>query len=199
MKRRVAAWVVTGLLAGCAATPPAVIGPPQLPGADWPAAWTVDGRMAINVGQQGGSGAFKWRQDGETSRLAVRGPLGVGAVDVTVDGEQLTVADGTGATVSGEQARSQVQSRLGADLPLNSLRYWMTARPDPAGESTVQDSTTPPLRVIEQNGWRVAYDEFGRFDGRVAPTRLTATGANVRLKLVLDRWAVAGPPNTGSP
>ena len=60
----------------------------------------------------------------------------------------------------------------------------------------MQDSTTPPLRVIEQNGWRVAYDEFGQFDGRVAPTRLTATGANVRLKLVLDRWAVAGPAGT---
>jgi hypothetical protein len=35
-ERRVAAWLVTGLLAGCAATPPTVIGPPELPGADWP-------------------------------------------------------------------------------------------------------------------------------------------------------------------
>jgi outer membrane biogenesis lipoprotein LolB len=118
---------------------------------------------------------------------------------VTVDGEQLTVVTAPAPRFPANRRGSQVQSRLGADLPLNSLRYWMTARPDPAGESTVQDSTTPPLRVIEQNGWRVAYDEFGRFDGRVAPTRLTATGANVRLKLVLDRWAVAGPPNTGSP
>jgi len=188
---------VTGLLAGCAAAPPAVNVPPE-PGAEWPSEWSVDGRMAISVGEQGGSGAFKWQQDGDTSRLAVRGPLGVGAVDVTVEGQQLTVVDGSGTTVTGEQARSQVQSRLGADLPLSSLRFWMTARPDPSGEATVHDSTTPPLRVIEQNGWRVAYDEFGRFEGRVAPTRLTATGANVRLKLVLDRWAVpptgAGPP-----
>ena len=194
MRRLFAAALVTGVLAGCATAPPTVVGPPDPAGA-WPDTWSVDGRMAVNVGQQGGSGAFKWQQQGDRSHLAVRGPLGIGAVDVTVEGQDLTVVDSAGTTVSGDAARTQVESRLGADLPLTSLRYWVTARPDPSGETpTIKDSAKPPLRVIEQNGWHVEYDEFGEFQGHVAPTRLIATGANVRLKLVLDRWALEPTP-----
>jgi outer membrane lipoprotein LolB len=165
------------------------VAPPAITGGV-PDVWTANGRMAINVAGEGGSGAFTWRQDGARSRLAIRGPLGVGALDVTVDGNDLSVTDGSGVTLSGEPARAQVQARLGADLPLASLRYWMTGVPDPATESDVRDSTEPPLRVIEQNGWRVAYDRFGQFTGLAAPTRLTATGANVRLKVVLEHWTV---------
>jgi outer membrane lipoprotein LolB len=194
VRRRIAAWLVTGLLAGCATAPPAVVGPPD-PGGAWPDTWTVDGRLAVNVGEQGGSGAFKWQQQGDRSHLAVRGPLGVGAVD----GQALTVVDSSGATTSGDAARSQVQSRLGADLPLSSLRFWVTARPDPAGQTaTIRDSTKPPLRVIEQDGWHVEYDQFAEVQGHVAPTRLTATGGNVRLKLVLDRWALEAVPPAGA-
>src|SRR6478735_2026268 len=80
-------WPCVALLAaGCAATPPKVVEPP--PAIDSAAAqsWTAQGRLAVAVAGQGGSGAFTWRQESARSELAVRGPLGVGAFNVTVTG-----------------------------------------------------------------------------------------------------------------
>ena len=85
-----------------------------------------------------------------------------------------------------------MQSRLGTDLPLESLRYWMVGLPAPAPPAQVQDSPVPPMRTIEQGGWQIVYDQFARSGPLTAPTRLTATGGNVRLKLIFDAWETGG-------
>jgi outer membrane lipoprotein LolB len=193
-----ALWAVAALLlAGCAAAPrPGVESPPPV-GATVAESWIARGRMAVAVDGEGGSGAFTWRQDASRSELAVRGPLGVGAFNVTVAGDELSMTDGQGVTLSGDEARRQVQARLGAQLPLASLRYWMLGLPAPSPPAQVQDSGSSPVRVVEQDGWRIAYDGFARFGPLTAPIRLTATGPNVRLKLVFDTWQLA--PDAGAP
>jgi outer membrane lipoprotein LolB len=194
-----ALWPVAALLlAGCATPPrPSVESPPPVDAAV-AESWVAQGRMAVAVEGQGGSGAFTWRQDSARSELAVRGPLGVGAFNVTVAGDEFSVTDGQGVTLSGDDARRQVQARLGADLPLASMRYWMLGLPAPSPPAQVQDSGTAPVRVLEQDGWQIAYDAFGRFGDLTAPTRLTATGPSVRLKLVFDSWQLA-PAADASP
>jgi len=191
-------WPCVALLAaGCAATPPKVVEPPPAIDSTAAQSWTAQGRLAVAVAGQGGSGAFTWRQESVRSELAVRGPLGVGAFNVTVTGDEVSVTDGQGVVLSGDDARQQVQARLGAELPLESLRYWMLGLPAPTPPAQVQDSAQPPVRVVEQGGWQIAYDEFARFGALTAPTRLTATGPNVRLKLVFDSWQLTPP--TGAP
>jgi outer membrane lipoprotein LolB len=187
-------WPCVALLAaGCAATPPKVVEPPPAIDSTAAQSWTAQGRLAVAVAGQGGSGAFTWRQESARSELAVRGPLGVGAFNVTVTGDEISVTDGQGVVLSGDDARQQVQARLGAGLPLESLRYWMLGLPAPTPPAQVQDSAQPPVRVVEQGGWQIAYDEFARFGALTAPTRLTATGPNVRLKLVFDTWQLTPP------
>ena len=188
-------WLWSGVLialAGCAATPRQTIeGPPPVDAAAMQS-WSTRGRLAIAVSGEGGSGAFTWRQDESRSELAVRGPLGVGAFSVTVSGDELTVTDSEGVRLAGDAARQQVQARLGSDLPLASLRYWMLGLPAPTPPAQVQDSTAPPMRTIDQGGWQIVYDEFARTGSLTAPTRLTATGGNVRLKLIFDSWQTGG-------
>ena len=181
------------LVAGCAATPRQAVEPPPPIDARAAESWMAQGRLAVAVEGQGGSGAFTWRQESARSELAVRGPLGVGAFNVTVAGDELSVTDGEGVTLSGDDARRQVQARLGAELPLESLRYWMLGLPAPSPPAQVQDSAQAPVRVVEQGGWQIAYDGFARFGSLTAPTRLTATGPNLRLKLVFDGWQQLPP------
>jgi outer membrane biogenesis lipoprotein LolB len=97
---RLGACLLAGLLAGCATAPPAVVAPPPA-GTTLPDTWAASGRMAVSVAAEGGSGAFTWQQTGERTQVAVRGPLGVGAVDVTLEGDRLTVTDGEGVTLEG--------------------------------------------------------------------------------------------------
>lgn len=186
MRRRAWAAVAALLLGGCATAPRA----PEPAAAGDPAAlsqWTASGRMAIAAGDEGGSGSFDWRQDGATSRLDVRGPLGAGALRVTVAPGALTIADGAGRTLDAAAAEAALRSRLGADLPWSQLRYWMLGLPAP-GPVTVEEHAASPWRTIEQDGWRLSYESFEGVGGFSLPRRFTAQRPGLRVRVIVDAW-----------
>jgi outer membrane lipoprotein LolB len=177
------------MLAGCATRPP--VPAPALP--PDPAVlqqWTATGRLALSAGEKGGSGSFTWNQDGRTSRLELRGPLGAGALQVVSGPDGLSLTDGAGRKVDTQAARSELHARLGADLPWESLSYWMLGTPAPGAASTVTEAATAPLRVIEQVGWRIGYDAYTSVAGTALPQRFTATREGVRVKVIVDDWTL---------
>lgn len=149
--------------------------------------------MAVKAGTDGGSGAFAWSQAGATSQLDLRGPLGAGAFRLTVGPGTLSLADGAGRVLDAEAARAELQARLGADLPWDHLRYWMLGLPAPGDGALVGDAAISPLRVIEQSGWRLAYDSFDAVQGLNLPARFSAESGNVRVRVIVDDWSLAPP------
>jgi outer membrane lipoprotein LolB len=155
--------------------------------------WTASGRMAIAAGTDGGSGSFTWMQDDAETRLDLRGPLGTGAVRLVVTPGSLSLADGAGQTLDAEAARAELRSRLGADLPWNQLRYWMLGLPDPGEAAIVQETDSTPWRVIEQSGWRLAYQSFATVQGVNVPQRFSAERESVRVRVIVDAWSAPLP------
>lgn len=194
MIRVAPALLLLGVLAGCVTQPraPAPMLPPD------PAVlqrWTASGRLALSAGEQGGSGSFVWNQDGRTSHLDLRGPLGAGALQVVAGPDGLALTDGSGRQVDTEAARSALRARLGADLPWDILSYWMLGVPAPGSAATVVDAEAG--RVIEQAGWRIDYDAYTSVPGTALPRRFTAARAGVRVKVIVDTWTL--PPVEARP
>jgi outer membrane lipoprotein LolB len=144
--------------------------------------------MAIAAGNDGGSGSFDWAQDGSTSRLDLRGPLGAGAVRLVLTPQAFSLADGSGRVLDAEAARADLQVRIGADLPWDHLRYWLLGVPAPGVEARVLDQDVAPWRLIEQAGWRLAYESFDVMGGMSLPKRLTAERGAVRVRVIVDKW-----------
>lgn len=195
MNRRVGWLVLAATCGGCAVAP--VVPPSSAPDPESFLHWTASGRLALAANGEGGSGSFTWGQHGAETTLSIRGPLGAGAMQVTTDGQSLIVTDAEGRHLDTEQAGSLLRRRLGTDLPLAELRYWMLGVPSPASPSSVAEATVAPMRVIEQSGWRVGYDTFTSAGGVSLPERFTATQGTVRLKVVVDDWQVAAAPGQG--
>lgn len=189
------AWAAAAALAlsGCAAPPRAPEGVTR-PDPAVLHQWSASGRMAIAAGTDGGSGSFDWVQDGATSRLDLRGPLGAGAVRLVVTPGTLSLADGSGRVLDADAARADLQARLGAELPWDHLRFWLLGVPAPGVEATVLDQDAAPWRLIEQAGWRLAYDSFDVVGGLNLPKRLTAERGAVRVRVLVDTWL----PGTGA-
>jgi outer membrane lipoprotein LolB len=184
--------LLLGVLAGCATQAPAPTSA-TLPDPAELRHWTASGRLALSAGEQGGSGSFVWNQDGPTSRLDLRGPLGAGALQVVAGPDGVALADGSGREMDAEAARSALQARLGADLPWDSLAYWMLGVPAPGSAATVAVAGNGAGRVIEQAGWRIDYDAYTAAQGAALPRRFTATREGVRVKVVVDNWTLSAP------
>jgi outer membrane lipoprotein LolB len=188
--RRVAALIACLTLAGCA-TPPRVEVPYVAPDPARFQSWLASGRMAVAAHGEGGSGSFEWRQVGDVSTLSLSGPLGAGAMRVTITGDDPSVVDGDGRELDPEATRAFLRQRLGTDLPWGELRYWMLGLPAPQSASSVSDGPGDPQRVIEQSGWRVAYSAYESAGGASLPTRFAAAAEGVKLKVMVDRWGAA--------
>lgn len=194
MNARAAVFAALVIAAGCATAPPAGNG------TAWPARraelqsldqWALRGRVAVAAGSDGFSGGLDWRQQGPRAEVALRGPVGGPGYAIRVDGDEFSVTDRGGETFAGDEARALLAERLGAELPVAQLRYWLTGVPAP--EVPARETLGPDARLaeFEQSGWRIRYGGFRAAGALSLPARLELTAAGIRLRIVVSDWQLA--------
>jgi outer membrane lipoprotein LolB len=185
-------------LAGCRTRPPPapVIGP----GADapWPKQYAalsrldsygLNGRVGVAANGQGFSASLRYSQKQERADLALDGPMGVGGMRIGIQDRELTVTNSRGETLDGAAARGEIESRLGFELPLTELRWWLLGLPAPGSPSeNRQASPDAPIDAFRQNGWHVSIESRAPGLGFSLPKRLTAEREGARLKLLVENW-----------
>lgn len=188
---RAAVFILMLVLTGCAAVPRA---PEPIDASQRKAellalaSWRMTGSVAVSVNGEGASARLAWRQAGEKSELSLSGPLGVGALRAVFDPGDLSLEDGRGNSLHGDEARALLSDRLGTEIPLAALRYWVLGLPEPG--TPAQESIGPDGRPtrIEQAGWLVAIDRYATDVAGGLPTRLSASKDGARIKLAVSHW-----------
>ena len=192
-----AALAVLAMLSGCRTAPP----PAAIPGPGADAPWAVqrpvletleryalNGKVAVAANGQGFTASLRYQQQPRRADLALDGPLGIGGMRITLEEQSLAVTNSRGEALDGEAARAEIERRLGFELPLEELRWWLLGLPAP-GQSEVD--TAPDggaIRGFVQNGWHVAINTRAPGLGFSLPQRLTAERGGARLKLFIERW-----------
>jgi outer membrane lipoprotein LolB len=147
-------------------------------------AWQLDGRAAVSVGTQGWQASLDWQQSGADTELHLSGPLGVGALVLKKTPAGLSL---NGAPPS-DAVLAQLQQRLGFDLPLHGLRYWLLGVPDPGSEFDLARNDQDRAQQLVQAGWTVAYERYMAVNGDWLPARMALTRPGVRVRIAVDRW-----------
>ena len=151
-------------------------------------AWRMSGRVAVTVGGEGASASIDWRQSGGTADLSVTGPLGVGAMRAVLDGSSLWLEDSSGARLEGGDAERLLAERLGTEVPVRSLRYWLLGIPAPGEPYEVQRAPDGRPEALRQSGWQVAFGRYGPVPGGELPVRLSLARDGTRVKLAVTHW-----------
>ncbi|MBK7115979.1 MAG: outer membrane lipoprotein LolB [Proteobacteria bacterium] len=184
------------LLAACATRPPAIVllDPArqaallrELP------AYTLEGRVAVRSGEEGWQASVRWRQRGEVSEVRLSGPFGAGALQLRFDGAGLTVTTSNGQVLAGDDATLALRQQLGFDPPLAELRRWLLAdAAPPEASARVEVGANGRPATLQQQDWQIAFEDYRAQTVKGAtvqmPRRIIATRADVRLRLVVDRW-----------
>jgi outer membrane lipoprotein LolB len=179
------------VLAACATTqrPPA----PAAEAAGWEqraadlqhlSFWQLDGRAAVAVGTQGWQATLNWQQSGDSSEVHLAGPFGVGAVVLkrTPQGVSLNGAPPSDAVFS------QLRDRLGFELPLDRLRFWLLGVPDPSAAYELKRNDQDRALQLLQADWTIDYDRYTASNGDLLPAHMVLTREGVRVRIAVDHW-----------
>lgn len=160
-------------------------------------AWTLEGRLAINDGEDGGSGRFRWKEQADSTRMEFHGALGRGAWRLIADsgGAVLETADGSvhRAGELGELVRDQV----GWQVPVNTLAWWTRGLAAPGEvDDRILDENGSLSRLV-QGGWVIEFGRYRSFGGIDMPVKLTARKADWTVKLAVREWRLGAGAVTG--
>ena len=179
------------LVSGCVTSPSSSEGPSEPVDLATLGQWRASGRMAVAADGNGGSGSFDWAQQGERTIIRMQGPVGIGGMQLMLDGNTVQLDASDGQRLEADAAWRELEARLGAPVPAKSLRYWLLGIPAP-GEFRWLSQEAPA--TLEQQGWQIVYERTTTQSGAQLPTRLTATNGSSRVRLVIDRWSLGPQP-----
>jgi outer membrane lipoprotein LolB len=147
-------------------------------------AWQLDGRAAVAVGTQGWQATLDWREQGESAEVHLSGPFGVGAMVLrrTPQGLSLNGAPPSAAVLA------QLQERLGFELPIDRLRFWLLGVPDPSAAFELKRNDQDRALQLTQADWTIDYDRYMPNDGDVLPAHMVLSREGVRVRIAVDHW-----------
>jgi outer membrane lipoprotein LolB len=185
--RRALTLVCCCALAACVATrplPPAAKWEPRISELQSADDWQLDGRAAVALGSQGWQATLNWRQAGNVAEVHLSGPFGIGAMVLKQTPEGISL---NGAPPS-DAVLSQMQEKLGFDLPIDNLHYWLLGVPNPGSTYDVSRNEQDRAKAMSQAGWNIVYDRYMPVAGDVLPARLVLSREAVRVRIIIDHW-----------
>jgi outer membrane lipoprotein LolB len=152
--------------------------------------WRLEGRLSLKAGRDGYNGTLSWEQAGGEVDFRFRGPFGFGGFRIHGDQDRLRLKTTTGTEMFLNDPEADMESRFGWSIPVFSMRYWIVGVSDPAEPATEVVDGSGLLTELEQHGWSVTYDGYRDEDGLLLPRKIVMEKADLRIRMVADRWQV---------
>jgi outer membrane lipoprotein LolB len=160
--------------------------------------WTMQGRVALSNGRQGGSGRIEWQQDRNVYSVSLSAPITRQSWRLSGDGRSARLEGLEGGTRQGTDAQVLLRDATGWVIPVSALAAWVRgiAAPElPPAEAAFD--VQGRLTELQQGGWTIDYSDWQPQSGLGVelPHRLNASQGDARVRLVIDAWQDgAGPP-----
>ncbi len=157
------------------------------------AAWSLQGRVALSNGRDGGSGRIDWKQDGQRYDVALSAPVTRQSWRLSGDADGAQLEGLEGGTRSGADATSLLLEATRWEIPVAALSSWARGlrAGGEHGVAVIGYGSDSRLARIEQGGWVIDYGGWraSAIPGIELPNRLDATRGDARVRLIVDRWS----------
>lgn len=153
--------------------------------------WTVRGRIAVQMAQNGGSASVYWKQQGQNYLIELFGPLGAGAVYLNGMPGQIVLTSSKGQRLQAATPEILLHQALGWNLPVTNLNYWIRGVPAPGFTLSRSFNDQGQLSQLQQNGWQINYFNYLTENNRALPQYMTLTRQGLTVKIIIDNWQLS--------
>ncbi len=197
-------WLVAAVLvlSGCATRAPRAVLPPVMGSPEehqqqreaalgLQQGWSMQGRVALSNGRDGGSGRIEWEQDGTHYDVSLSAPVTRQSWRISGDPAQARLEGIDGGPLQGEDPNVLLRQATRWDIPVTALASWVRGlRADEARHGPARMAFGPDgrLATMEQDGWTVRYTAWQAMGGTEVPQKLEATQGAAKVRLIVDAW-----------
>ena len=196
-----AALFCLAFLAGCTVVAPRPASTPDTHDATWQARqlalqglshWTLEGRLAVQHGQEGAQARIHWAQTGTDFELRIIAPLSQGTYVLRGGPHGVALIAPDNQVYRAPDLATLMTTHLHWALPVAGARYWVLGIPDPTQPvDNLRLDVQGRLSDLAQAGWRVSILDYQTSAGRDLPRKLFILRKDVQLRLVITQWALA--------
>ena len=187
------------LITACSTVPTAEVGQAErvllyeakygaLAEAEW---WELRGRLAINDGEDGGSGHLNWQKHGQTSSMTFHGALGRGAWQLHANENGAVLEWANGEVYRADTVGELIEQQLGWTIPVNALVWWVRGLSAPGDWGLRQIDEHGNLEQLSQLGWSIKYGRYQNTGSVSMPMKLTARRQSYTVKFAIQDWDLA--------
>lgn len=164
-------------------------------------AWSLQGRIAVSNGRNGGSGRIDWTQDDRRFDVSLSAPVTRQSWRLVGDAGSARLEGLDGGTRDGPDAATLLRDTTGWEIPVTALADWVRGvRAQGAGTASALYGVDGRLLRMEQGGWTIDYhwpapatapSPAATAAGAppTLPTRLDARRGDASVRLIVDQWA----------
>ena len=153
---------------------------------DWKTgkSWSFSGKMAINDGQNSGSGRISWETYNNTTHAEFKAPLGQGSWTITENANTAKLVSSKNGKTIADNASDLISNELGWHFPWKSLKYWV--RGYQTGQALTPYNTLP--ESFSDNGWKITFQKWTKTAKGMLPKKIKASKDNYSVKLIIYSW-----------
>lgn len=148
--------------------------------------WSFNGKMAINDGNNSGSGRITWQVNQETIKAQFKAPLGQGSWEITENPHSAKLTSSNHGESTADNASILINNELGWEFPWESLKLWV--RGYQTNQTLNPHSSLP--NTINDNGWTITYQKWMNTPLGMLPKKIKATKESYTVKLIIYKWYI---------
>lgn len=151
-------------------------------------AWSLQGRMAVDLGDDGGSGRLDWAHTVNSDTLRMQAPVTGQSWQLHADDAGARIDGLENGTLHADSVESAMQQAFGWSMPVVQIADWVRAMPHDAADRMQVGPNGLPSE-LRSGCWQVRYQRWKeQANSLLMPTKLEAQCDDLRLKLVISRW-----------
>jgi outer membrane lipoprotein LolB len=192
-------WVAIVALAGCVHQAPRQarnaggwVAPQSVP-----RNWSLDARLAISNGKDGGSGRLHWEQQGEFYTISLRAPISGQSWLLSGDRSHARLEGVRPHAVLGTSAQELLRRELGWELPVGAMKSWLFGVGFTRDAVIEADASGKPVSVLDDS-WQLSYRDWSDVSGISVPLRIIAKKPPYQVRLAIQRWVTSPDGDDGA-